>query len=264
MNLMVNARDAMPTGGTITLETAEVRIGAGDAHLDGVVPAGDYVMLGVTDTGVGMSREVQSRIFEPFFTTKERGRGTGLGLATVYGIVKQNNGYVAVASEPGHGATFRVFLPRVAGAVAAKGASAATGAASEGSETILVVEDEQAVRGFLREALEAYGYRVLEATDFDGAIDAVTRRHHGDLHLLLTDVILPGKSGAEVARAVRALRPETKVLFVSGHTDDAVVRYGVRDSSFPFLQKPFTLAALAGKVREVLSGEEAATERMPL
>jgi nitrogen-specific signal transduction histidine kinase/FixJ family two-component response regulator len=262
MNLVVNARDAMPQGGTITLRTADAEAGGADPLLEGAMPPGPYVMLAVEDTGVGMSPEVQARIFEPFFTTKERGRGTGLGLATVHGIVQQSRGHIFVASEPGRGTSFRVYFPRVDEAVTATGLPRLARPGAEGRETILVVEDEEAVRELVAEALHGFGYQVLTASTFDGALDAALG-HAGDIELLVTDVILPGKSGVEVARAIRGLRPSIAVLYASGFTDDAVL--GLEETGVAFLQKPFTLGALADKVREVLSAGPARERgrRMP-
>jgi two-component system, cell cycle sensor histidine kinase and response regulator CckA len=252
MNLVVNARDAMPRGGTITLRTADVEIDGADPLLDGAMPSGRYVMLAVEDTGVGMSREVQARIFEPFFTTKERGRGTGLGLATVHGIVEQSHGHIFVSSEPGRGTTFRVYLPRVEEAAAESAPAARARRGAHGSETILIVEDEPAVRELVAEALHGFGYQVLTASTFDGALDA-TLGHTGPIDLLVTDVILPGRGGVDVARAIRGLRPDIAVLYASGYTDDAVLGLGIENPGVAFLQKPFTLAALADKIREVLA-----------
>jgi PAS domain S-box-containing protein len=255
MNLVVNARDAMPEGGRITLETGDIWLDGSDPLLDGAMPPGGYVMLSVSDTGVGMSPEVKARIFEPFFTTKGLGKGTGLGLATVYGIARQSGGHICVVSEPGSGATFRVFFPRVEGALPAASVTE-TAAQKDGDETILVVEDEEAVRELVAETLEGYGYRVLTACDLESAMDAATS-YRDTIHLLVSDVILPGKGGSEVAREISALRPDIRVLYVSGYTDDAVVRHGVLEAGVAFLQKPFSLTALGQKVRQVLDERKA-------
>ncbi len=253
MNLVVNARDAMRGGGTLTLETATVRLDETFARRHAGALPGQYVMLAVQDTGVGMDAAVQARIFEPFFTTKEVGKGTGLGLATVYGIVKQSGGYIWVDSEPGRGTTFQIYLPQVAGAAEVDD-RCEIGAPARGSETVLVVEDEEAVREMVRESLEGYGYRVLEAGDLERAVE-ISQGHGGKIHLLMTDVVLPRASGVEVARRLALLRPGLKVLFTSGYTDDAILRYGVQGHGVAFLQKPYGLTVLVRKIREVLDGD---------
>ncbi len=250
MNLVVNARDALPQGGKLTLETANVDLDEAYARKHPGARPGRYVMLAVSDNGMGMDVETQTHIFEPFFTTKEQGKGTGLGLATVYGIVKQNDGYIEVESAPGRGATFRIYLPWVdAPAETARPQEAAV--SPHGSETVLVVEDEAIVRTLIHDVLEGYGYTVLMAGDVDQAEEAC-RRHGGPIHLLMTDVILPKANGREVARRVTALRPGLKVLYMSGYTDSAIVQHGVLESGVAFLPKPFALSALATKVREAL------------
>jgi PAS domain S-box-containing protein len=259
VNLVVNARDAMPHGGKVMVETSNVWLDGSDPLLDGAMPPGKYVKLAITDSGIGMSPEVQARIFEPFFTTKGVGKGTGLGLATVYGIVSQSGGYICVSSEPGRGTMFTIFLPMVEDLPASAGVEDQD-ALRPGTETVLVVEDEEAVRELIGETLETYGYRVIAAGDFDSALEAATQ-HRGEIHLLVTDVILPGKGGPEVAQEVTALRPETKVLYVSGYTDDAIGRHGVLDAGVAFLQKPFTLTALARKVRQVLDSGSGTQKR---
>ncbi len=252
MNLVVNARDAMPQGGRLALETANVELDNAYARAHPGIVAGRYVMLAVSDTGVGMDAQTQARIFEPFFTTKERGKGTGLGLATVYGIVEQSGGSIQVQSELRRGSTFKIYLPRVETAVECAAAFDASHPRA-GSETILLVEDEDGVRKLARESLGRCGYSVLMARSPAEAFEAV-ERHSGPIHLLLTDVILPGMSGSEMAARLAVLHPEMKLLYMSGYTDDAVVRHGVPGEKVAFLQKPFTLAGLAAKVREVLDG----------
>jgi nitrogen-specific signal transduction histidine kinase/ActR/RegA family two-component response regulator len=251
VNLVVNSRDAMPHGGTLTIETANFKIDQEFAskHL-GLAP-GKYVVLTVSDDGCGMDEKTKARIFEPFFTTKEKGRGTGLGLSTVYGIVKQSGGNVWVYSEPGDGTVFKVFLPRFdqESEVAIKPLIEMV--APRGSETILLVEDEDVVRGLARQILEEAGYNVLDARGGDEAI-RLCRDLRGPIDLLLTDVVMPEASGKEVADRLTKLRPATCVLYMSGYTDDAIVHHGVVDSDVEFIQKPFTPVALAQKVREVL------------
>ncbi len=250
VNLAVNARDAMPDGGKLTIETANADLDEtfAQAHL-GSVP-GSYAMLAVTDTGVGMDATVRAHLFEPFFTTKEVGRGTGLGLATVYGIVKQSGGYISVYSEPGHGSSFKIYLPRIATPAEAP-AGAPKGGPAPGSETVLVVEDEPAVLTLSRRALEAQGYVVLAASDADAAL-RVVERHGGMIHLLLTDVVMPGLSGRELADRLSAQRPGIRVLYMSGYPGDAVVQHGTLPLGSAFLQKPFSPDGLARKVRDVL------------
>ena len=250
VNLAVNARDAMPDGGKLTIGTANVDLDESfaQAHL-GSVP-GSYAMLAVTDTGVGMDAAVRAHLFEPFFTTKEVGKGTGLGLATVYGIVKQSGGYISVYSEPGHGSSFKIYLPRIA-TPAEPPAAAPKGGPAPGSETVLVVEDEPAVLTLSRRALEAQGYVVLAASDADAAL-RVVERHGGMIHLLLTDVVMPGLSGHELADRLTAQRPGIRVLYMSGYPGDAVVQHGTLPSGSAFLQKPFSPDGLARKVRDVL------------
>jgi len=250
VNLAVNARDAMPDGGKLTIETANVDLDEGfaQAHL-GSLP-GSYAMLAVTDTGQGMDAGVRAHLFEPFFTTKEVGKGTGLGLATVYGIVKQSGGYISVYSEPGRGSSFKIYLPRIETPADAP-ASAQKGGPARGSETVLVVEDEPAVLTLSRRALEAQGYVVLAASDAAAAL-RVVERHGGTIHLLLTDVVMPGLSGPELADRLAAQRPGIRVLYMSGYPGDAVVQHGTLPSGSAFLQKPFSPDGLARKVRDVL------------
>ncbi|HUD70457.1 MAG TPA: response regulator [Dongiaceae bacterium] len=250
MNLVVNARDAMPHGGALTLETADRVLDEAFVRDNLGAQSGSYVMLSVSDTGTGIPLEIQGKIFEPFFTTKGEGKGTGLGLATVYGIVKQNGGYIQVESGPGKGTAVRIFLPLVqeeadplvAGAIAPP---------ARGSETILLVEDEPSLRQLAAEALRGYGYTVLEAGDGAEAL-RLCEGHPGPIHLLLADFILPGVRADELARQAAATHPESRVLYMSGYTDDALVRDGVLEPGVALLQKPFETAHLARRVREIL------------
>ena len=250
VNLAVNARDAMPEGGKLTIETSNVELDEtfAQAHL-GSVP-GPCALLAVTDTGAGMDATVRTHLFEPFFTTKEVGKGTGLGLATVYGIVKQSGGYITVYSEVGHGSTFKIYLPRIA-TPASPTPGPQKGGAARGTETVLVVEDEPAVLALSRRALEAQGYVVLAASDAAAAL-RVVERHGGTIHLLVTDVVMPGMSGRELADRLAAQRRGIRVLYMSGYPGDAVVQHGTLPSGSAFLQKPFSPDGLARKVRDVL------------
>ena len=252
MNLAVNARDAMPQGGQLTLEAANVELDSSYASSHESVLPGHYVMIAMSDTGIGMDAETQAHIFEPFFTTKEQGKGTGLGLATVHGIVKQSGGSIRVYSEPGKGTTFKVYLPRIDQAVEVIApTNVPVDELSRGSETILLAEDEEAVRSFARGLLESRGYEVLEAKGAHEALE-VGGRYKKRIHLLLTDVVMPHMSGAELVKHLAPLHPETKVLYMSGYADHAVVHHGLLDPGTVFLQKPFTPHTLARKLREVL------------
>jgi nitrogen-specific signal transduction histidine kinase len=258
VNLAVNARDAMPTGGKLTIAIASVELSEAFASEHAGVAAGPHILLSVTDTGCGMDAATQGRAFEPFFTTKERGKGTGLGLPTVFGIVRQSAGTIWLYSEPGKGTTFKIYLP-----LAEAGAEVAVSRPVEpvrlhGSETVLLVEDEEGVRKLARSILQRNGYRVLEATDSAHAL--LLAREHAAIDLLLTDVVMPQMSGAEIATRVLAQRPGLKLLYMSGYTDNAVVLHGVLRSEAAFVQKPFTPAVLLSKVREVLDAPPAKAE----
>jgi nitrogen-specific signal transduction histidine kinase len=256
MNLAVNARDAMPKGGRLTIETANVELDAAFSRHAVVMAPGKYVMLAVTDNGSGMDAETQAHLFEPFFTTKEKGKGTGLGLATVYGIVKQSGGYIWVYSEPGRGTTFKIYLPKIEEQVGLKhykdGGSSS--AALRGSETVLLVEDEDGVRQLARDYLRTNGYAVIEAPDGETALE-LAAKHQGPIHVLMTDVIMPGISGRELAQRIGEIRPDIKVLYMSGYTDQSVVHHGILESDAVLLQKPFTMATLASKLREILTAQ---------
>jgi two-component system cell cycle sensor histidine kinase/response regulator CckA len=251
LNLAVNSRDAMPRGGQLTIETGNVEFDNSYNRSPAILAPGRYVMLAVSDNGCGMDPETQAHIFEPFFTTKEKGKGTGLGLATVYGIVKQSGGYIWVYSEPGRGTSFKVYLPRVEETEDVKASPAEIEDLPRGSETILLVEDEKGVRELAREYLERNGYSVLEAEDAQAAID-IAQQHSGPIHLLMTDVIMPGLSGRELAEKMAALRPGIKVIYMSGYTDQSIVHHGILEPDTVLLQKPFTWNTLACKLRETL------------
>jgi CheY-like chemotaxis protein len=273
LNLCVNARDAMPDGGRLTLRTANVELDDAAARRWSDARPGAYVMLEVSDTGAGMDEETRSHLFEPFFTTKAQGKGTGLGLSTVYGTVEQSGGHISVESKLGHGSTFQIYLPRVGTPAVAPESrlprddeesrpAGETRLAQGHGETILLVEDAQRVRAVVREILEMSGYTVLEARHGTEALE-VSHRHAGAIHLLVTDVVMPQMSGRELAQRLSTLRPDLKVLYMSGYTDDAIVRHGVLASGIAFLSKPFTPDALALKVREVLDGASTGTAVAP-
>ena len=255
INLAVNAREAMQKGGKVTIETRAVELDESYAaqHVD--VQPGAYVMLAVTDTGTGMDAETRSRIFEPFFTTKGKYGGSGLGLATVYGIVKQSGGHIWVYSEPGTGTIFKIYLPRIDQATETRETPAIARESLQGSETVLVVEDEELVRNLACQVLQVNGYTVLNASD---ATEALLKyeQYQGRLDLLITDVVMPRASGPELARRLASSRPQMKVLYMSGYADDAIVHHGILDPGTSFLQKPFTPDALAGKVRAVLDARQ--------
>ncbi len=251
MNLAVNAQDAMPTGGNLTIETANVSLDQPYArsHMD--VSPGPYVMLAMSDNGLGIDAETMSRIFEPFFTTKEEGKGTGLGLATVYGIVKQGDGHIWVYSEPGKETIFKIYIPRVemeSGGVRLKVAAPAS---LEGDDTILVVEDDASLRDLISKALGRYGYKILEATHGGEAL-LICESQKSPIHLMLTDVVMPQISGRALAERLKQMHPEMKVLYMSGYTENAIVHHGVLNSDVNFIAKPFRIATLVQKIREVL------------
>jgi CheY-like chemotaxis protein len=252
MNLSVNARDAMPTGGRITIETRELTPPTAEVPAASSAAPGAYVELAIGDSGCGMSDEVKARIFEPFYTTKGLGRGTGLGLSVIHGIVAQAGGHIVVDSTEGRGSTFRVRLPAQAPSATIETAAASSDGA-RGDETVLLVEDDDAVRRSARAALESHGYQVLVAAGGQDALAAQTSAP-GAIDLLVTDVVMPEMSGRELAERLRARQPALRVLYMSGYTEDAVVRHGIRDAADPFLPKPFTASELASKVRAVLLG----------
>ena len=253
LNLAVNARDAMPQGGKLTIETTDAELDQTTVNRLAYVVPGHYVMLKVTDTGCGMDAELLSHIFEPFFTTKEQGKGTGLGLATVYGVIKQSGGYIWVESEPGKGTTFKICLPRVEEALEKTQVNEDPAQVAQGSRTVLLVEDEQSLRKLARNMLKDIGYTVLEANDGSHALEIAKQTASG-IDLLLTDVVMPGMSGRAVAEKLSPLRPEMKVLYMSGYTDGAIAPHGVLESGISILRKPFTRDELTRRVGEVLAG----------
>lgn len=253
MNLAVNARDAMPRGGKLTIETTNVVLDKNYARQYVSVKPGPYVMMTVSDNGCGMDKETQSHLFEPFFTTKEKGKGTGLGLSTVYGIVKQSGGNIWVYSEPGQGTSFKIYLPKAAEAGKKKYRPIDPPRISQrkGTETILLVEDEKAVRTMIRKTLQSNGYTVLEAHHGQEALH-ICDQYSGPIHLMVTDVVMPQMSGKELAEKLTPKRPEMKVLYMSGYPDNSIVQHGVLEQGTQFLQKPFTFNALEAKVRKIL------------
>jgi CheY-like chemotaxis protein len=256
INLVVNARDAMPDGGRITLKTANVELDAAYSDMHIAVTPGPYVMLAITDTGCGMDPETRKHIFEPFFTTKEVGRGTGLGLSTIHGIVKQSGGNIWVYSELGKGTTFKIYLPRVmAECTDEKSIEKPEATFDQSNETILLVEDEEMVRKLAHDILLTGGFRVLAATGGEEAIE-ICKTHTGAINLMLTDVVMPGMNGTKVAHSARSFRPEMQVLYMSGYTDDAIIHHGVLDPDSDFIEKPFTAHALISKVRETLNKKQ--------
>lgn len=253
LNLAANARDAMPKGGRLSIHASNVELDESDRKKHAPVVPGPYVMLAIEDTGCGMDLKTQARIFDPFFTTKALGKGTGLGLATVYGIVKQTGGYIWVYSELGHGTIFRVYLPRVGKAIQTAQREASETEALQGSETILLAEDSESLREMAQEYLESIGYRVLSAVSGEKALQRA-KDFQGPIHLLLTDVVMPEMSGPELANHMTSLRPGVKIIFTSGYSDDAITRQGILDPKVAFIQKPYRPKALAKKVRQVLNG----------
>ena len=252
MNLVVNARDAMPNGGRLVLETTNASLDAAYAFEHASVKPGNYVMLAVSDTGIGMDSETLAHIFEPFYTTKESGRGTGLGLSTVYGIVKQSGGYIWVYSEPGKGSTFKVYLPRVEEVPQGEPAKPPSLPQHRGTETILLVEDEEAVRDLVRTILSGHGYHVIVARDPIHAGE-IAAKFPGEIHLLLTDVVMPGIGGRELAASVQRNRPGIRVLYMSGYTENVITSGGMLEEGLSFLQKPFSPSVLVQKIREALA-----------
>src|ERR1041384_3720649 len=255
MNLAVNSRDAMPEGGKLTIETANVELDESYAteHVD--ARAGRHVMLAISDNGAGMDKETRSRVFEPFFTTKEQGKGTGLGLSTVYGIVKQSGGHIGLYSEPGMGTTFKIYLPEVEDELDKKPTPTTAAGYPKRHETALLVEDEASFRKLARTILERNGYKVIEAASGDEA-SVTSGEYAGRIDLMLTDVVMPGTSGRELAQVVASARPEMKVLYMSGYTDDAIVHHGILDADTPFIQKPFNPETLLQRVRDLLDAED--------
>ena len=256
LNLVANARDAMPKGGRLVIETSNLRLDNAYVQEHSIVPPGDYVLLTVTDSGTGIAPEHLLHIFEPFYTTKEEGKGTGLGLATVYGIVKQNSGFIWVYSEPGLGTTFKIYLPGASQAKIAGQPALPSEGCPRGCETLLLAEDEEAVRESIREFLSLNGYTVLEAQNGTEAL-ALARGYDGPIHLMIADVVMPQVGGAKLAGELAIDRPDMKILFVCGYAEATFQRHGAIDLTTRFLQKPFSLKALARKIREVLDAEKA-------
>jgi two-component system, cell cycle sensor histidine kinase and response regulator CckA len=252
MNLVVNARDAMPGGGKLTIETANVDYDEEYIRNHPVTKPGPYVMMAISDNGAGMDERTRTHLFEPFFTTKEKGKGTGLGLSTVYGIVKQSDGFIWVYSEPGQGASFKIYFPRVEGMASRFEEETDIVGTDQGVETILIAEDEDSVRNLAVRVLRERGYVVLEASNGQDALEVV-QKFSGEIHLAITDVIMPGINGKDLIARIKSMRPNIKALFVSGYTDNAIVHHGVLDSGVEFLQKPFSIRNLARKIREMLN-----------
>ena len=251
LNMAVNSRDAMPEGGILTIETANVTIDDYYCnHHVGFIP-GDYIMLAISDTGIGMDKETQAHIFEPFFTTKQTGKGTGLGLSTVYGIVKQNKGYINCYSEPNKGTTFKIYFPRFIGKKEKVSSTVEITNICSGNETILLVEDEDIVRGFAKDILKQFGYNVLVASNPKDAIN-ICKQYNDDIHLLLTDVVMPDMNGKKLYESISTIRPDIRILYMSGYTANAIAHRGILEKGTPFIHKPFTMNSLAKKVREVL------------
>jgi PAS domain S-box-containing protein len=259
LNLVVNAKDAMPNGGKLTIETANVVLDESIAHSRIGVTPGRYVMLSMSDTGSGMTPEVKERIFEPFFTTKEKGKGTGLGLSTVYGIIQQSGGNIWVYSEPGVGTTFKIYLPTIEEGKESLRPASIPAKSTQGFETILLVEDEEMVRKLASTVLQKNGYTVLEASNGEEALRIVQEQNGNPIHLMVTDVVMPGMSGRQLADRLLPLRPEMRVLYMSGYTDDAIVHHGVLDPGIAYIQKPFAPDAFASKVRQILDGRSPST-----
>ena len=257
MNMVVNARDAMPKGGKLTIETANADPDKNYFCKHGIKEEkpGHYVMLTVSDTGSGMDKETREHIFEPFFTTKEVGKGTGLGLSTVYGIVKQNNGFIRVYSEPGQGSTFKVYLPIVKGDAEPKEKEQSPVEDLSGSETVLIVEDDDSLRKFAQKTLQGYGYRVIVAKNGENAL-MVCKEYDGQIDLMITDVVMPKMGGREAADRLQTLYPQMKVIYMSGYTDNAIVHHGVLTPELNFLEKPFTPEGLGRKVRGALESKK--------
>jgi two-component system, cell cycle sensor histidine kinase and response regulator CckA len=263
VNLVLNARDAMSQGGKLTIETCNMEIEEGFRCSGGITPAGKYVVLAVTDNGCGMDEETQGRIFEPFYTTKELGKGTGLGLATVYGIVRQSGGFIWVYSELGQGTTIKVYLPRVNDSTTAPPVEQSIREVRQGTETVLLVENAEPLRALAKEFLKSNGYAVMEADNGKEALQ-IAKAFSGPIDLLLTDVIMPGMGGKQLAEQLSGLRPATKVLYMSGYPDDAIVKSGILGSGMVFLEKPFTREILLRKVRQALDEPKLAAAPMRL
>jgi len=251
LNLSVNARDAMPNGGKLIIETGNVYLDETYARTHSGVQPGNYVMLSLSDSGHGMDAETQEHMFEPFFTTKEQGKGTGLGLATVFGIVRQHQGNIWVYTEPGKGTTFKIYLPQPDEMAQPLATDITKSTSLYGTETVMVVEDESMVRKLACETLEAYGYNVIEVESPDNGLH-IASTYEGAIQLLLTDVIMPGMNGRELYEKLAVVQPDLKVLYMSGYTDNVIVHHGVLDEGVNFLQKPFTVRGLSQRVRRVL------------